>query len=262
MSADGLTAEEDDDNDDRPHPTCDERDRAGDERDRAAAGRGRAAETRDEKAQARDDRAEARDDTVGRVDSAAASDRAGARQDRLIAAADRASAAGDRETAYSDRVLSAGERAVSSFDDLTGVYRRDSGVVELERDIAKAKRTGQHFVLAFVDIDGLKATNDSLGHAAGDRLLRHVADTLRSHLRPYDLVVRFGGDEFVCGLLDARMQDAATRIELVNCDLAETHTSVTAGYAELAADDSLATLVTRADEAMYKERIGRSSARD
>ena len=52
------------------------------------------------------------------------------------------------------------------------------------------------------------------------------------------------------------MQDAATRIELVNCDLAETHTSVTAGYAELAADDSLATLVTRADEAMYKERIG------
>jgi len=262
MPVDDLTAEEDDDDDDSPQPTGDERDRAGHERDRAAEGRGRAAETRDENAQDRDDRPEARDKTVGRVNSAAAADRAGARQDRLSAAADRASAAGDREIAYSDRVSSAGERAISSFDKLTGVYRRDSGVVELERDIAKAKRTRQHFVLAFVDIDGLKATNDALGHPAGDRLLRQVADTLRGHLRAYDLVVRFGGDEFVCGLLDARMQDAVTRIELVNCDLAETGASVTAGYAELAADDSLAALVTRADEAMYKQRIGRSSARD
>ena len=51
--------------------------------------------------------------------------------------------------------------------------------MELEREIARAKRTTQPFVLAFIDIDGLKATNDSFGHAAGDQLLRLDVDTIR-----------------------------------------------------------------------------------
>ena len=64
--------------------------------------------------------------------------------------------------------------------------------------MARAKRTQRSFVLAFIDVDGLKTTNDSLGHAAGDELLRRVVDTVRDHLRSYDLIVRFGGDEFLC----------------------------------------------------------------
>ena len=223
--------------------------------------RGRAAEARDDSAEARDEKAELRDRAVGRVDSAAASDRAGARQDRLNSAHDRAKATADSEASALDRVLSAKERAISSFDGLTGAYRRDAGAVELERDIGKARRTGQPFVLAFVDVDSLKATNDSLGHAAGDQLLHVVADTLRAHLRSYDLVVRFGGDEFVCGLLDVNIEDAATRFSLINADLAESQgASVTAGLAELAPGDSLSTLLERADEAMYMKRRGRPPA--
>jgi len=71
-----------------------------------------------------------------------------------------------------------------------------------------------------VDVDGLKAMNDSRGHAAGDQLLREIADSIRAHLRPYDLSVRYGGDEFLCALPDMTMAEAAERFALVNAHLA------------------------------------------
>jgi diguanylate cyclase (GGDEF)-like protein len=232
-----------------------------DDRDQTSDARDDTAEARDDTAEARDDRAEARDEAVGRFDAGAASDRAEALRDRRGAAIDRAHAAADRGAASSDRVVSAGERAVSSIDGLTGAHRRDAGIVELERETARAKRTGQPFVLGFVDVDGLKATNDSLGHAAGDQLLRQIVDTIRANLRFYDLIVRFGGDEFLCGLLDLKMKEAAKRFLLVNADLAETQqASVTVGLAELKGDDSLKDLIMRADEALYRDRQQRPSA--
>lgn len=157
--------------------------------------------------------------------------------------------------------MAAGERAISSIDGLTRAHRRDAGIVELERDSARAKRAGEPFVLAFVDVDDLKATNDSLGHAAGDQLLRQIVATIRANLRSYDLIVRFGGDEFVCGLLDLTMEAVADRFSLVNAELAATQqASVTVGLAELEPDDSLADLIARADDALYANRQQRRSA--
>lgn len=116
-------------------------------------------------------------------------------------------------------------------------------------------------MLVFIDVDGLKTTNDSHGHAAGDELLRHVTDTIRAHVRPYDLIVRYGGDEFLCGLPDVTLAEAAERFRLVNVDLASSRqASVTAGMAELRADDRLEDLIQRADEALYRERRARSAA--
>jgi len=107
--------------------------------------------------------------------------------------------------------------------------------VELKREIARAKRTDESLALAFVDVDDLKETNDSLGHAAGDQLLSETAHSIRAHLRSYDLTIRYGGDE--------------------NADLTATRqASVTVGLAELEAEDALEDLVARADEAMYRER--------
>ncbi len=93
-----------------------------------------------------------------------------------------------------DRVRVLDERA--STDDLTGLLRRGAGLALLEREIDRSRRTETRLVVAFVDVDGLKRVNDELGHAAGDRLLSDVAAVLRSRLRSYDLVMRWGGDEF------------------------------------------------------------------
>jgi diguanylate cyclase (GGDEF)-like protein len=196
-------------------------------------------------------------------------DREGAAFDREAAvgrreggARDRTRAADDREAASADRVTSAKDREASSIDELTGAHRRGAGLLELERDITRAKRTNQSFVLAFVDVDGLKVTNDALGHAAGDQVLCQVVDVLRRHLRSYDLIIRFGGDEFVCSLMDLTIAEAAKRFLLIDTDLADSHhVSVTAGLAELQSDDSVDDLIARADEALYRERGQHPSTR-
>jgi diguanylate cyclase (GGDEF)-like protein/PAS domain S-box-containing protein len=245
-----------------------QRDQAGERRDQAAAHRDQAAEQRDQAAAHRDDAAEQSEalvsagmttdvldhSVVARRD--AASDRRQAAQDRRAAATERTQADLDRDTALADRGASAREREYAALDDLTGVYLRAAGFVELEREMARARRREQPLVLAFVDVDHLKAINDSRGHAAGDRMLLEVANTLRATLRSYDLIIRYGGDEFVCVISGLNMADATNRLALVNAALAEApeHGSVTVGLAKLRADDSPEDFVARADAALYRER--------
>ena len=125
---------------------------------------------------------------------------------RAEAAADRAAAARDRAEAERLRDEAAAMLAVASTDELTGAWSRRFGLEELERMLARAHREGTALVLAFVDVDGLKQVNDLHGHQAGDELLALIGEVIRGHLRPYDIVVRYGGDEFVwrmpnvCGL--------------------------------------------------------------
>ena len=234
---------------------AEDRDQTSTADDKAAEARDDRAEVRDGRAEARDDRAEARDRAEGRFDIGAGADRTEALRDRGIAAIDRAHAAADREAASLNRVVSARERAISSIDGLTGALRRDAGNLELEREVARSMRTGEPLILAFIDVDGLKKVNDSSGHAAGDELLKQIVDTVRSRLRSYDLVVRFGGDEFVSGLLDMTMPEAVKRFELVNADLAEIlQASVSVGLAEIKPHDSLQDLIARADEDLYRQR--------
>ena len=247
---------------DDPAETGEDRDRTAEDRDQRAEAHDRASEARDERAEARDKRAESRERAADRADTGAAADRAGAWRDRRGGASDRTQAADDRKAAKSDRFVSARQRSASSIDELTRAHRREAGIVELRRELARAKRTKRSFTLAFVDVDDLKGTNDSLGHAAGDQLLRATADAIRAHLRSYDLIIRFGGDEFLCALLDLTMAEAAKRFSLVNADLAATQkASVTVGLTELEADDALEDLIARADAAMYRERQQSQAAR-
>jgi diguanylate cyclase (GGDEF)-like protein len=69
--------------------------------------------------------------------------------------------------------------------------------------------------LAFVDVDGLKLVNDSRGHLAGDAPLKLVGGTIRAHVRPYDVIVRYGGDEFVCAMSDLGAVEARERFDKV-----------------------------------------------
>jgi diguanylate cyclase (GGDEF)-like protein len=129
-------------------------------------------------------------------------------------------------------------------------------VIDLRREIDRARRSDGALTLAFVDVDGLKAINDAHGHAAGDRALRAVAAALLHGLRSYDLVVRPGGDEFLCGLPGTDLAAAQHRFDAVASTLAEQNpgTSVSIGLAELATRDTLEALIARADAALYDAR--------
>ena len=213
--------------------------------------------------------AERRD--AGRDRAAVAREKATAGRDRLASSLDRGASAGDRARAAADRGASSEDRTVAaefldlvSLDGLTGAYIRSAGLAEVERDFSRTKRAGQPFTVAFVDVDGLKEVNDRGGHAAGDRLLREVVQTLRDTLRSYDLIVRYGGDEFVSAVSGMTMTDVAARMALVNDSLAahsQGHGSVSIGLAEYMADDSIESLVARADAALYEERSRRGTAR-
>ncbi|MEA2429089.1 MAG: diguanylate cyclase [Thermoleophilaceae bacterium] len=226
-------------------------------RDQAAEGRDCAADMRDREAEGRDRAANDREG-ADRRSSMRTSEQVLAARDREEAVRDRAAASRDRERAAEDRQQAARDRAESGIDGLTGTLRRDRGVVDLQREIDRAHRSDGRFVLAFVDVDGLKAINDLEGHAAGDQLLRAVGDALRTGLRSYDLVVRYGGDEFLCALPGTNLEGARRRFDEVAQDLTERSpgASVSIGLAALENTDTLGELITRADTDLYAGRRG------
>lgn len=93
---------------------------------------------------------------------------------------------------------------LATHDGLTGLLNRRAAIDAVERDLARARRAGGRLFALFIDLDGLKALNDTYGHAVGDDALREFADVLRSSTRDGDVVARIGGDEFlVAGHLPA-----------------------------------------------------------
>lgn len=102
------------------------------------------------------------------------------------------------------------ERALT--DALTGLANRRALDLTLERAIAAARRGRHPFALMHVDLDFFKAVNDTLGHAAGDLVLVHVAAVLNAAIRKYDVVARVGGDEFVLLFFDMTVADEITDI--------------------------------------------------
>ncbi len=179
----------------------------------------------------------------------AAEFRARAAADRELAALDRERAARDRLAAQTDREALLQRLATAETDELTGARTRAAGLADLEREIVRARRTEGLLVTAYVDVVGLKAVNDGQGHAAGDALLQHAVRAIRAHLRSYDLIVRMGGDEFLCVMSDATVEIARKRFGAVQAALSTEadHCEIKFGVAALAPEENAAELVERAD---------------
>lgn len=157
------------------------RDQGGRQRDTAAARRDEHAARRDEAAAARDQDSHRRAGSYPPPDAAPAgidadmaamlraadADRGYAHIDRVAAGNDRADAAIDRQEALADRMAAARDRRQASLDGLNGVYNREAGMVELDREVARAARTGRQLVVAFLNVDHLNRSTTAAATPPG-----------------------------------------------------------------------------------------------
>ena len=151
---------------------------------------------------------------------------------------------------------------LASHDELTGAFNRAAGRRILERELQRTARSGDDLSVVFLDVDGLKAVNDEHGHGFGDRLLARLGETFTAALRPYDVAVRWGGDEFVLLLPDCDWPRAETVASRLRQEFkAATGYTLTCGSAQRKEDDDLVKLVGRADAAMYAAKRRHRSER-
>lgn len=150
------------------------------------------------------------------------------------------------------------------FDELTGLYTRRSfmKLASNHRNIAERNRFGM--ALFFLDLDGLKAINDSLGHGAGDRAIKAAADLLRMTFRDSDLLARLGGDEFVSLAMNVlpddiliirkRLSANIKRFNLIGNQPYNLSLSVGAAYISHTCLKPMEELLNRADQNMYQDK--------
>jgi diguanylate cyclase (GGDEF)-like protein len=151
--------------------------------------------------------------------------------------------------------------AQSRRDPLTGAANRRSWDEEMDRELARARRTGDPLTVAIIDMDHFKAYNDTHGHVAGDALLREFVTAVRAELRAGDLIARWGGEEFTLALPCCDVQRAQTiASRLLN--VVPDGQTVSIGLAQAWTQDTPRTLVEQADRALYTAKSdGRNQAR-
>jgi diguanylate cyclase (GGDEF)-like protein len=232
------------------------REMAAAERDAAVEAREKAAAERDAIANARDKAAAERDAIANRRDQVSVE------RDAIVnarLAPGRVPATEDGEDPELERARLEAQLQRAHLDALTGAFRREMGRLALRNEIDRARRADGNFVMAFIDVDGLKGVNDREGHAAGDRILRTLVATMRANLRSYDPIVRFGGDEFVCGIGSIDPGEVQHRIGVIDQSLRHaTGVGITAGLAALESNESLDELTARADAALIEAKRNRT----
>ena len=149
-------------------------------------------------------------------------------------------------------------------DPLTGLNNRLAMEMNLPREIDLAKRHSQAMALLVMDLDGFKAINDGYGHDVGDQVLREVASVISQVVRNTDLVYRYGGDEFVGGLVQTDIHgaiDVSERIRgsIDNLDLGAfgvpDPVQVSVGITLVRQGDTFISTFKRADRALYQAKL-------
>ena len=149
---------------------------------------------------------------------------------------------------------------VAYHDSLTGLPNRMMFSEYLKRATAEARSNGQELSVLFLDMDNFKRVNDTLGHLVGDRVLKEVAHRIATSVRDKDLIGRYGGEEFLLIFPETSLQVAQQVAERIRQHVGGTpihlpeHSipiTISIGLTPLNADDTLESLLQRADSAMY-----------
>ena len=158
------------------------------------------------------------------------------------------------------------EHEIARLDPLTGLFNGRALREAISTELARLGRLGGEVSLAYLDADGFKQVNDTLGHAEGDKVLRVVAETLVEVMRRTDTIGRIGGDEFVVLLPGASTGDAQTALLKAHGELAAAMARhrwrVTFSIGAITVDDdamSVDELINRADRLMLQvKRAGKN----
>jgi diguanylate cyclase (GGDEF)-like protein len=159
--------------------------------------------------------------------------------------------------------------ATADIDAVTQIFNRRGFYRELARSLAYVRRYGTRAALFYIDLDGFKPVNDRHGHAAGDAVLKVVAGILAQNVRASDTVARLGGDEFGLILWNLGEGDAASKAWALEAAISEAAiewegaalgVGASIGFAMVGADDEVATVMARADQAMYARKAARKGS--
>lgn len=146
------------------------------------------------------------------------------------------------------------------IDPLTQLYNRRHIDERLGAEMEEFRRTGQEFTVMIVDIDDFKLTNDNFGHEAGDDVLKTMASILLDNVRKYDVVSRWGGEEFLLLFPNLSEEDAMSRAEVLRDQISQypyafnghsLSITVTIGAATVREHETIEDLIHRADLALY-----------
>lgn len=153
---------------------------------------------------------------------------------------------------------------VSRVDGLTGVHNRKFLYETLEMEFNRAARFGHAFSILFIDVDHFKRINDTHGHEFGDFVLKTVVEIVQSVIRPADTIGRYGGEEFIVGLVESSLENAQLVAERIRLKVAlatfaldgiQAAVTISIGIAELGADtQDLDMLIHKADQGLYQAK--------
>lgn len=158
---------------------------------------------------------------------------------------------------------------LAMHDPLTGIANRRFVEINLAARLEELKRYGFDFSVLFIDADNFKTINDTYGHTVGDRILKMISATIANSLRSFDIIGRWGGEEFIVLLINPKaenlfkLSDRLRKLienSALTLDNGETlKVTVSMGATEARAGDTVGSLVERADKLMFEsKRLGRN----
>ncbi len=149
---------------------------------------------------------------------------------------------------------------IAFYDPLTGAYNRKFIEEYINEELKKARRLKGEFSILLIDLNDFKQVNDKYGHSEGDKILKMVVEKLKSNLRDYDLIARWGGDEFLVVLPAEKSSEVLEVVGRLVSNFVirykDTEVTLSVGYARYPLDgDNLDKLLKVADDRMYRSKI-------